>query len=111
MTAQAQPRQGDWTKEEASTISDVVSANSIIEERGARYGAFSGCALITQELKAVMRNTPGWSRLNDSQAEALEMVAHKISRILNGDPNWADSWVDIAGYAELVNKQLNGVDA
>lgn len=29
------------------------------------------------------------------------MIAHKIGRILNGDPNYRDSWDDIAGYAKL----------
>jgi hypothetical protein len=34
------------------------------------------------------------------------MVVHKIGRILNGDPHYADSWVDIAGYAKLVADRL-----
>ena len=37
------------------------------------------------------------------------MIAHKIGRILNGDPNYADSWVDIAGYAQLVANELEGI--
>jgi len=36
------------------------------------------------------------------------MVVHKISRILNGNPNNIDSWHDIVGYASLVEKRLNG---
>ena len=35
------------------------------------------------------------------------MVAHKAARILNGDPNIADSWHDIAGYTQLVAQRLN----
>lgn len=84
------------------------SVDSILAERGGRYGPFAGHALITQTLKDEMRCTDGWNRLNRSQCEALEMIAHKIGRILNGDPNYADSWVDIGGYAELIVKQLNG---
>ena len=34
------------------------------------------------------------------------MIMHKISRILNGDPNYVESWRDISGYAELVVKEL-----
>lgn len=81
-----------------------------LEERGKRYGKFSGHAESTQTLKHVMRIHAGWKNLNSSQQEALEMIAHKIGRILNGDPNYADSWHDIAGYATLVDKQLNGQD-
>jgi hypothetical protein len=47
-------------------------------------------------------------KLEDDQAEALEMIANKIARILNGDPDYADSWTDIAGYATLVAERLNG---
>ncbi len=54
-----------------------------------------------------MRTREGWIRLSFSQREALEMIAHKIGRILNGDPDYADSWHDIAGYAKLVEDELN----
>jgi len=47
-----------------------------------------------------------WHELDADQQEALEMIAHKIARILNGDPNYVDSWVDIAGYAKLVADRL-----
>lgn len=87
---------------------DSVAAT--LTERGNRYGKFSGHASITQNLKDMMRTHDGWIDLNDSQREALEMIAHKIGRILNGDPNYADSWHDIAGYAKLVDDQLNGKD-
>jgi hypothetical protein len=34
------------------------------------------------------------------------MIAHKISRIVNGDANYMDSWIDIVGYAQLVIDKL-----
>ena len=79
-----------------------------LNERGSRYGSFVKHAFITQRLKAVMSDTDNWIALNDDMIEALEMIAHKIGRILNGDPAYADSWVDIAGYAQLVADRLNG---
>jgi hypothetical protein len=57
-----------------------------------------------------MRDTPNWKRLAPYQKEALEMKAHKIGRILNGDPDYSDSWIDIAGYAQLVADRLEGVE-
>ena len=48
--------------------------------------------------------------MDDDQREALEMIAHKIARILNGDPNYADNWIDIAGYATLVANRLEKED-
>lgn len=44
--------------------------------------------------------------LKPDQRECLEMIAHKIGRILNGDPHYEDSWRDIAGYATLVADRL-----
>ena len=84
------------------------NVNTTLEERGSRYGRFEDLAKITQELKGVMYAHIGWEKLSPAQREALEMIAHKIGRILNGDPNYADSWHDIAGYASLVDKLLNG---
>lgn len=87
---------------------DVTVLESVLSERGSRYGSFKGHAEITQSIKDAMRVHNGWQRLSPSQIEALEMIAHKIGRILNGDPNYADSWVDIAGYAKLVGDELEG---
>lgn len=80
--------------------------DEVLQERGKRYGAFDRHAAITQRLKADMQCYPAWANLQPDQREALEMIAHKIGRILNGDPNYADSWVDIAGYAKLVADRL-----
>lgn len=85
----------------------MTKVDKTLEERGNRYGSFKGHAEITQGIKMLMRSVDGWDRLNDSQSEALEMIAHKIARILNGDPNYADNWHDIAGYATLVDEQLS----
>lgn len=35
------------------------------------------------------------------------MILHKVSRIINGDPSYADSWRDIAGYAQLIVNELD----
>lgn len=79
---------------------------STLRERGKRYGDFKTHADITQRLKDVMRDTPNWGSLSNDKKEALEMVAHKIGRILNGDPEYADSWHDIIGYSKLVEDTL-----
>jgi len=89
-------------------MSDI---DGTLQERGNRYGPFDGHAAITQALKEVMNNSvdeinTNWNSLEPYQKEALEMIAHKIGRILNGDPNYDDSWIDIAGYAKLVADML-----
>lgn len=91
------------------TLPDVKAT---LEERGKRYGKFTGHARITQELRRVISDhTPvTGGHLAPDQQEALDMICHKIGRILNGDPNYADSWHDIAGYAQLVADRLNGIE-
>ena len=81
-------------------------ADPLLAARGARYGALIDNASISQALKAQMRACPKWAALDADMKEALEMVAHKISRILAGDPHYDDSWVDIAGYATRVADRL-----
>lgn len=85
-------------------MSDV---RETLNERGKRYGAFSDHARITQELKRVLIANGCMKKLDDFHREALEMILHKIGRIGNGDPNYDDSWKDIAGYAQLVVDILN----
>lgn len=82
--------------------------DEILEERGKRYGKFKGHAQISQDIKTMMYNNGRWQQLAPDQAESLEMIAHKIARILNGDPDYVDNWIDIAGYAQLVADRLNG---
>ena len=88
----------------------LPSIDETLIERGSRYGKFADHATVTQRLKNVMHNSPNWTegKLTDAQKESLEMIAHKIGRILNGDPNYDDSWIDIEGYAKLITKQLQG---
>lgn len=84
----------------------MTSIHDVLQERGTRYGEFKTHAYITQNLKVAMADSPNWDTLANDHRESLEMIAHKIGRILNGDPNYADSWVDIAGYAKLVSDEL-----
>lgn len=82
------------------------SITATLVERGNRYGDFNEHARITQAIKAAMADSPNWATLPPDMKEALEMVAHKIGRILNGDPRYHDSWHDIIGYTKLVADTL-----
>ena len=89
-------------------MNQPTDIETTLTERGSRYGTFVTHAEITQHLKDVMRATPNWDKLQADQKESLEMVAHKIGRLLNGDPNYHDSWHDIVGYVKLVADRLIG---
>jgi len=87
-------------------LNKTAHTNQTLNERGANYGSFAGHAKVTQGLKRVMEDSARWDDLSVSQKESLEMVVHKIGRILNGNPNYVDSWRDIVGYAQLVVDEL-----
>lgn len=88
-----------------------ISTDSILESRGKRYGAFNEHAQVSQTLKMYISKAlkERQKALDPDQKEALDMICHKIGRIINGDPNYSDSWHDIAGYAKLVADRLDGV--
>ena len=83
-----------------------MQVNELLNERETRYGKFENHAQLTQNLKAALHAAPKWHALSASQKESLEMICHKIARVLNGDPDYVDNWTDIAGYAVLIESEL-----
>lgn len=84
-----------------------MTIEQTLAEREDRYGAFVDHARLAQNLTEVMHGAAKWEDLRAIHREALEMIQHKIARILNGDPDYADNWHDIAGYATLVEQYLS----
>lgn len=86
-----------------------MDLSATLKDRGGKYGVFTGHAEVAMALKNEIRrqlHTRQKALAND-QMEALDMICHKIGRIVNGDPDYADSWIDIAGYAKLVADRLD----
>jgi len=79
---------------------------AVLADRKSVHGEFNDHARITQELKHVMHSEKGWDGLSSVKREALEMIQHKIGRILAGNSDHADHWLDIEGYARLVRERL-----
>ena len=86
----------------------LATTDQLIAERGQRYGCFEDGAEIMQQLKHVAHRSKAWERMKPIQREGMDMILHKIGRVLNGDPFYDDNWKDIAGYAKLVADYLNG---
>jgi len=79
-----------------------------LSERGGIYGL--NYFQISQDLKKVIRESPTYSTMPAPLQESLDMIANKISRILNGDPLHEDSWRDISGYATLALMELEDME-
>lgn len=90
----------------------MTEIEKVLEERKKTHGEYSDHAMYAQAIKAVItkarldRKRRGQTPLSAIMIESLEMNAHKIGRILAGDPTVNDHWDDIAGYAKLVSERL-----
>lgn len=90
----------DLTNEAPAGVDATLAA------RGSRYGKFRDQAVYADKINEVMQSSPNWKTMAPDQREGLRIIANKIGRILNGDPDYSDSWHDIAGYATLVDARL-----
>lgn len=87
------------------TLSDIL-----FQRRG-QHGVFTEHAEVSQALKQVIYSAVAahGKTLAPDQREALEMICHKMARIVSGDPNLVDHWIDLSGYATLVANRLSEV--
>ena len=73
----------------------------VLEERGSTYGSFADNAELVQNLKRTLLKATYTQPLPTYQQEAIDMVFHKIARIVYGDRNYIENWRDIVGYTQL----------
>jgi nucleoid-associated protein YejK len=91
----------EWTK---------AGIRAVLNQREKNYGDYSDVSDTSQRIKNVLRQNPNWDELYQFQRESLDMIANKIARIVNGNNDYADSWVDICGYSQLVVDRLKDND-
>jgi hypothetical protein len=91
---------------------DPQAIVDVLNDRARDYGKFKDGAALMQGMKRLLSDHARAHNktFTDDQWEALEMIVHKIGRIVNGNPDKVDHWTDIAGYAKLVADRLQGVD-
>lgn len=77
-----------------------------LRDRNETHGKFTTQALISQSMKKRVRDGKNWSNMDADMRESIDMILHKVARIVNGDPYHLDSWHDISGYATLVENRL-----
>ena len=82
----------------------------VLNQRQATYGSFTKNAEVSQMLKYFMTQGTNYKQMPVPHREALEMIVHKIARIVNGDPNYIDNWVDIIGYSQLVIEEIKSYE-
>ncbi len=87
-----------------------MEVEKLLENRGGTYGKYTSVSQISQDLKKVMRESPNYKVMPAPFQESLDMIANKISRILNGNPLYEDSWRDISGYATLALMEIEEME-
>jgi hypothetical protein len=96
--------------DEREVVAEETGIDETLNERAQDYGKFKDGAALMQGIKRLLADhaRAHGKTFADDQWEALEMIVHKMARIVNGNPDKVDSWVDIAGYATLVADRLQG---
>ena len=108
-------REESWQPPEILPVPEVkelpiTMVDDVLDQRALDYGAFKDGAALMQGMKRLLADhaQKHSKTFADDQWEALEMIVHKIGRIVNGNPDKVDHWTDIAGYAKLVADRLEG---
>jgi len=78
----------------------MTNINDTLNERANTHGDYREQAAFAQHLKRMMRAGRNWERLDLTQAQSLEAFADKINA---SEP---DHWRDVAGYAQLIVREL-----
>jgi hypothetical protein len=87
---------------------NVHNPDALINEREKTHGSFHVAAPIMEAILAIYEASPNWHKLTPMQKQTLRMFAHKSGRLLVGNPNYLDHWVDLEGYAHLIVIELSG---
>ena len=95
---------------EVEAKKEEEEVNTVLDEREDQYGSYMQSSDTAIKIKSAMHNAIARNDLHlyPDQLMSLDMIAVKVSRIVNGNPSYRDSWLDIAGYAMLVADRLEG---
>lgn len=87
-----------------------TDVDTLLATRHRQYGTFEELSKVATDIKGAIRDGVSGNgyTLEPDQLEALDMIATKVARAACGDPNNIDTWRDLAGYAMLVVKRLEG---
>lgn len=105
LTEAMEKEMSELVKDEVRPTFTKRTSRSLINERQHTHGDFRSNARISQMLKAVFRSVEHWQHLDDTEKEAMDMIALKMSRVLCGKSLERQHWEDIGGYAELVVRE------
>ncbi len=82
----------------------------VLNAREKIYGDFALIAEVTNNLRTAFitgrDRKPNSSHFSSEMKLAVDQILLKLARIACGDSSYIDNWKDIAGYATLVQEEL-----
>lgn len=95
-------------KLEAGKQPASLSVDETIKQRDSVHGDYQSSAKLLMDIVTKLQEAADEcdTKLSPDQRLSLTMILLKVARIVSGDPNFADHWHDIAGYARLVEQRL-----
>lgn len=84
--------------------------DNIHRERNSKYGDWQTQSAVAQAIKDAYKLGSSYKDCSPAILEKLDMIANKLSRAVNGDPYYQDTWDDIAGYALLPHETTYSID-
>ena len=112
LTEEMKPKPGEFIETDPSEFKEMAQERleHLLDKRAEQYGSFMASAETAIKIKGAIHGAIARHdvHLFPDQILALDMIAVKISRIVNGNASYKDSWIDIAGYAKLVADRLEG---
>jgi hypothetical protein len=79
----------------------------LLEARPKTHGDFAPGAKFVQTVMRAAQESPSWGQMTDVQKECFHHIAQKLQRVVCGDPDFADHWDDVAGYAKIAVREIN----
>ena len=93
---------------------DESPVAATLHQRGTTYGDFTTQATLSRTLNTIWQQhyyqLHGNLDLPPFILEGVSMIFHKLARAANGDARFADSYRDVAGYAQLIVDALPSVE-
>lgn len=84
----------------------LLELESILNNRAGSYGSYNEVAKIQTQIIDLLRSAKGYNKLKSSTILAIEMIIHKIIRLVNSGKEKEDTLMDIAGYALLALAEI-----
>jgi hypothetical protein len=89
------------------TTEAEIAVYQMLAGRESNNGDYATGARITNSIvRSMSSGGKNWFDMPDYMLLAMQMIALKQARIVNGSHTHIDSWRDIAGYAMLVVDEL-----